>query len=104
MSITFTGAARAFAATFVPREAQKASIAYVRISAFLTLNSAIEVAASNATRALDKPDVPLLISTDEVVVNIVLDLLVISKFHSSGGYRADDNYHQKSELLAQYKL
>ncbi|KAH8427611.1 uncharacterized protein LDX57_005323 [Aspergillus melleus] len=84
MSITFTGAARAFAATFVPREAQEASITYVRISAFSALSSAIEVAASNATRALDKPDVPLLISTVKVVVNIVLDLLVISKFHVGG--------------------
>ncbi|KAI9046346.1 uncharacterized protein KD926_004186 [Aspergillus affinis] len=81
MSIVFTSAARAFAATFVPREAQRASITYVRISAFSALSSAIEAAASNATRALDKPDVPLLISTVKVVVNIVLDLLVISKFH-----------------------
>ncbi|KAF9892010.1 hypothetical protein FE257_002974 [Aspergillus nanangensis] len=81
MSIIFTGAAKTLAATFVPREAQRASITYVRISAFSALSSAIEVAVSNATRALDKPDVPLLISSVKVVVNIVLDLLVVSKFH-----------------------
>lgn len=84
MSIIFTGAATAFAATFVPHEVQKASITYVRISAFSALSSAIEVATSNATRALDKPDVPLLISSVKIVVNIVLDLLLISKFHVGG--------------------
>jgi Na+-driven multidrug efflux pump len=60
---------------------QKASITYVRISAFSALSSAMEVAVANATRALDMPDVPLLISSTKVVVNIVLDLLFISTFH-----------------------
>ena len=66
---------------FVPREVQKASITYVRISAFSALSSALEVAVSNATRALDMPDIPLLISSTKVAVNIVLDRLVISTFH-----------------------
>ncbi|PYH75506.1 hypothetical protein BO82DRAFT_379514 [Aspergillus uvarum CBS 121591] len=83
MSIIFTSAAKAFTATFVPREARKASITYVQISAFSALSSAIEVAVSNATRALDKPDVPLVISSVKVVVNIILDLLIISKFHAA---------------------
>ncbi|OKL58460.1 hypothetical protein UA08_05987 [Talaromyces atroroseus] len=81
MSIVLTGAANAFASTFVPRNVQKASVTYVRIGAFSALNSAIEVAVSNATRALDKPDVPLLISSVKVTVNIILDFLIISKFH-----------------------
>lgn len=81
MSIAFTGAAKAFSATFVPLGVQEASITYVRISAFSALSSAVEVAVSNATRALDKPDVPLLISSVKVLVNIVLDFLTISKFH-----------------------
>jgi Na+-driven multidrug efflux pump len=38
------------------------------------------VAVANATRALDKPDVPLIISSTKFAVNIVLDLLIISKF------------------------
>ncbi|KAL6228850.1 hypothetical protein BDW75DRAFT_126939 [Aspergillus navahoensis] len=46
----------AFSATFVPHNVQMASITYIRISAFSALSSAIEVAVSNATRALDKPD------------------------------------------------
>lgn len=95
MSIIFTGAATAFAATFVPREVQKASITYVRISAFSALSSAIEVATSNATRALDKPDVPLLISSVKIVVNIVLDLLLISKFHV-GGWNPNVNLQSTS--------
>lgn len=81
MSIIFVSAADALAATLIPREAQEASITYVRISAFSALSSAIEVAISNATRALDMPDIPLLISTTKVLVNIILDFLIISTFH-----------------------
>lgn len=81
MSIVFISAAEAFSATFVPHGVQNASVTYVRIGAFSALSSAIEVAVSNATRALDKPDVPLLISSVKVTVNIALDLLIISKFH-----------------------
>ena len=32
------------------------------------------------TRALDRPDVPLLIEVTKVIINIILDFLVISKF------------------------
>lgn len=81
MSIIFVSIAHRLAATFIPREAREASIAYVRISAFSALSSAIEVAVSNATRALDMPDIPLLISTTKVLTNIILDLLIISTFH-----------------------
>jgi Na+-driven multidrug efflux pump len=54
------------------------------------LSSAIEVAVSNATRALDKPDVPLVISSIKVLTNILLDLLIISRFHV-GGWTANIN-------------
>lgn len=81
ISIVLMSAANAFASTFVPHDVQQASLTYVRIGAFSALSSAIEVAVSNATRALDKPDVPLLISSIKVVVNIILDFLFISKFH-----------------------
>jgi Na+-driven multidrug efflux pump len=81
MSIVLTSAANAFASTFVPHNVQKASVTYVRIGAFSALSSAVEVAVSNATRALDKPDIPLLISSVKVTVNIILDFLIISKFH-----------------------
>lgn len=36
---------------------------------------------SCATRALDKPDVPLVISLIKFIINIILDFLIISKFH-----------------------
>ncbi|KEQ83198.1 hypothetical protein M438DRAFT_398159 [Aureobasidium pullulans EXF-150] len=58
-----------------------ASLTYIRISAFSALSSAIETAVSTSTRALDKPDVPLIISTVKFLINIVLDLLIISKVH-----------------------
>ncbi|KAL4898831.1 hypothetical protein BDW74DRAFT_164378 [Aspergillus multicolor] len=81
MSIAFAAAARSFSSAFVPHDVREASITYVRISAFSAFSSAIEVAVSNATRALDKPDVPFFISSVKVAVNIVLDFLIISKFH-----------------------
>ncbi|KEQ68024.1 uncharacterized protein M437DRAFT_71777 [Aureobasidium melanogenum CBS 110374] len=81
MSITFIGAAKQFASGFVPVEVRTASLTYVRISAFSSLSSAIETAVSTSTRALDKPDVPLIISTVKFLINIILDLLIISKAH-----------------------
>ncbi|KAK2752504.1 hypothetical protein FQN54_008097 [Arachnomyces sp. PD_36] len=80
MSIVFVSAARSFSDAFVPAAVKEASITYVRISAFSALSSAIELAVSNATRALDKPDVPVLVSSIKFTVNIILDLLIISKF------------------------
>jgi Na+-driven multidrug efflux pump len=81
LSIIFLAAAPSFAASFVPPQARAASVSYVRISAFTALASALEVAVANSTRALDKPDVPLIISSVKFVVNIILDFLIISKFH-----------------------
>lgn len=79
MSIAFVGGASTFAKGFVPADIREASITYVRISAFSTLASAIETAVATSTRALDKPDVPLIISSAKFLVNIILDLLIISK-------------------------
>ena len=81
MSVVFVGAAHQFANAFVPEEVRGASLTYVRISAFSALSSTIEVAVAAGTRSLDKPDVPLLISSVKFGVNIVLDMILISKFH-----------------------
>jgi Na+-driven multidrug efflux pump len=81
MTVIFVAAAKSFAASFVPIDVRQSSLSYVRISAPVTLSSAIQVAVSSCRRALDQPDVPLLISSTGFVVNIVLDLLFISKFH-----------------------
>lgn len=81
MSIAFTAGAATFAEGFVPIEVRETSITYVRISAFSAFSSAIDTAVSAATRALDKPDVPLIISSVKFAVNIILDLLIISTFH-----------------------
>jgi Na+-driven multidrug efflux pump len=70
-----------FASAFVPREARKTSIMYVRISSMSALSSAMEVVVGCCTRAMDKPNVPLLISSVKFVVNIILDMLFISKWH-----------------------
>ncbi|KAK3991548.1 hypothetical protein QBC44DRAFT_323258 [Cladorrhinum sp. PSN332] len=81
MSLAFVGGAATFAKGFVPVDVREASLDYIRISAFSALSSAIETAVTSATRALDKPDVPLIISTAKFAINIVLDMLIISKFH-----------------------
>ena len=81
MSIAFVAGARGFAQGFVPAGVRDASLTYIRISAFSAFASAIDTAVSNATRSLDKPDVPLVISSVKFAINIVLEMLVISWFH-----------------------
>ncbi|KAJ9137440.1 MatE (Na+-driven multidrug efflux pump) domain protein [Pleurostoma richardsiae] len=81
LSVAFVSAASTFARAFVPADVRAASLTYVRISAFSALSSAVETAVAAATRALDKPDVPLIISSAKFAINIVLDLLIISRFH-----------------------
>ncbi|KAF2451061.1 hypothetical protein P171DRAFT_427289 [Karstenula rhodostoma CBS 690.94] len=84
MSFGFLGGASTFAKGFVPIEVRDASLTYVRIAAFSALSSAIEYAVGTSTRALDRPDVPLIISSIKFAINIILDLVVISKFHVGG--------------------
>lgn len=84
LSIAFISGASTFAQGFVPIEVRQASLTYVRISAFSALSGTIETAVAAATRALDKPDVPLIISSVKFAINIVLDLIIISKFHVRG--------------------
>ncbi|KAI0508438.1 hypothetical protein F5B22DRAFT_397381 [Xylaria bambusicola] len=81
ISIVFVSAASAVADSFVPSEVREASLKYVRITSFTVFAGAIETAVATATRALDKPDVPLVINSVKFAVNIILDLLIISRFH-----------------------
>ncbi|KAF6527320.1 hypothetical protein HZS61_010364 [Fusarium oxysporum f. sp. conglutinans] len=81
LSIVFLAAASSFAKNFVPEEVRDASLTYVRIASFTVFSGALETAVATATRALDKPDIPLAISTVKFAVNIILDFLLISKFH-----------------------
>lgn len=55
LSLAFIGAAHSFVGNFVPGPVQQVSVSYVRIIAFTSLASTVEVAVSGATRALDKP-------------------------------------------------
>lgn len=82
--IIFLSSAEHLAAAFVPAVVREASLTYVRISSVQALSSALSTAVANSTRALDHPDVPLLISTVQFAVNILLDLLIISRFHVGG--------------------
>ncbi|KAF2651210.1 hypothetical protein K491DRAFT_729870 [Lophiostoma macrostomum CBS 122681] len=84
LSIAFVAGASTFAKGFVPVEVRAASVTYVRIAAFSSFSSAVEYAVNASTRALDKPDVPLIISSTKFAINIILDLIIISKFHVGG--------------------
>lgn len=81
MTVLFIAASHQLAAAFVPSQVREASITYVQISSLSAISSAMQVAVSYCTRALDNPDVPLLISSTSLIINITLDLLVISRFH-----------------------
>ena len=81
MTVVFLAASDQLAAAFVPAQVREASITYVQISSVSALSSAMQVAVSDCTRALDNPDVPLLISSTSFIINIILDLLIVSKFH-----------------------
>ncbi|KAI0436106.1 hypothetical protein F4803DRAFT_252152 [Xylaria telfairii] len=98
LSIVFVSAASAVADSFVPSQVRQASLTYVRIASFTVLAGAIETAVATATRALDKPDVPLVISSIKFAVNIILDLLIISRFHV-GSFRPTVNMQAVIQLV-----
>ena len=81
MTVIFLSSSEHLAGAFVPEDVRHSSLTYVRISSVSALSSAMEVAVSSCTRALDHPDIPLLISSVKFAVNILLDLIMISKFH-----------------------
>ncbi|KAM3086136.1 hypothetical protein ACMFMG_000276 [Clarireedia jacksonii] len=81
MTVVFIGTAERLASVFVPEAVRQASLTYVRISSVQALSSSMSVAVASSIRALGHPDVPLLISTIQFAINIVLGLLIISKFH-----------------------
>lgn len=82
LTVIFVASSEKLAAAFVPAAVRETSLTYVRISSVEALSSAMEVALSSSTRALDHPDVPLVISSTKFVVNIILDLALISPFHA----------------------
>jgi Na+-driven multidrug efflux pump len=81
LTVVFVASADRLAAAFVPESVRQTSLTYVRISSIEALSSAIEVAVACSTRALDHPDVPFVISSTKFIVNILLDMLIISTFH-----------------------
>lgn len=82
MTVIFLASSQDLAAAFVPAGVRHASLTYVCLSSVQALTSATEAALSSSTRALDNPDVPVIISSTKFLVNIVLDFLLISKFHA----------------------
>jgi len=84
LSLSFLAAAPRFVGVFVPGPAKATSIRYIRISSFSSLASTVETAVSLGTRALDQPDVPLVISTVKISLQIILELALISTVHVRG--------------------
>lgn len=81
MTIIFLTTLDKLAAAFVLEQVRQSSLTYVRISLVEALPSSMETVISYCTRALDHPDVPLLISLTKFVINIMLNLLIILRFH-----------------------
>ncbi|KAJ5692626.1 hypothetical protein N7462_002049 [Penicillium macrosclerotiorum] len=81
MMIIFLAYPQSLASAFVPEDVRKSSLTYVRLSSVQFFTSATEAALSSTTRALDNPDVPLIINSSKFAVNILLDFLIISKYH-----------------------
>ncbi|TVY88889.1 hypothetical protein LAWI1_G003795 [Lachnellula willkommii] len=68
-----------FADVFVPDADRVIAVRYVRASSVVAFSSAIEVAVSNTTRALDRPDVPLIINFIKFGITGTLDAIIISR-------------------------
>lgn len=85
LSTVICAAAPVFAGAFVPQETRARSVSYVRVGAFSALASALDVAVSFAARALDRPYVPLLISSAKTLANIVLDVVFLSSVRAVRG-------------------
>ncbi|EIW80541.1 hypothetical protein CONPUDRAFT_82739 [Coniophora puteana RWD-64-598 SS2] len=84
LSIIFLFGAPGFAASYVPGKTRATSVVYLRILAFDSLASTLNTAVSLGTRALDKPDVPLLMSTVQTLIQIFLELALVSTVHVKG--------------------
>lgn len=84
LSIVFLFAAPGFVGAFVPGKVRATSVKYLRILAFDALASTVNTAVSLGTRALDKPDVPLLMSSVQTMVQIFLELALISTVRVRG--------------------
>ncbi|CAH0025651.1 unnamed protein product [Clonostachys rhizophaga] len=77
MSNALAAGVHSFVDAFVLIEVQDPSL-----TAFSALGSAIKTAVAAATRALDKPDTLLVISSLKFAVNTLVDMLLISRFHA----------------------
>jgi len=62
-----------------PDDLRIASLVYVRITYMSILSSIIEASVSNCARALDHPEIPLLISAIKTTLNIILDAGIMSQ-------------------------
>lgn len=79
MVATCSGAAR-FAQGFVPAAIRAQSLSYIRLTSVSTACSMVNAGLSSSARGLDHPDIPLLLAVVKTVVNIILDLLLLSPF------------------------
>ncbi|KAF9053440.1 hypothetical protein BJ165DRAFT_1447523 [Panaeolus papilionaceus] len=78
LSIIFLFAAPGFVGAFVPGQVRDTSVKYLRILAFDALASTVNSAVGLGTRALDQPDVPLVMSSVQTLIQIILELALVS--------------------------
>lgn len=85
LAVIFMAAAEAFAGKFVPEEVRERSLTYVRIAAWTVMGGMVETGVGAVSRAMDRTDVPLVVMGTKFGVNIVLDLLFVSRFRVTRG-------------------
>ncbi|PPQ83240.1 hypothetical protein CVT24_001351 [Panaeolus cyanescens] len=84
LSVIFLFAAPGFVGAFVPGEVRDVSVKYLRILAFDALASTVNAAVGLGTRALDQPDVPLVMSSIQTLIQIILELALVSTVRVRG--------------------
>lgn len=94
LTILFFVYARTFAEIFLPEPVWAASLTYIRIASFTALAYANEIAMASATRCLDKPEIPLMFSIVKISTNILLDILILSKWRIGASWFTPTVYTQ----------
>ncbi|XP_065557280.1 uncharacterized protein LOC136025308 [Artemia franciscana] len=80
MSLIFIFAASSLSSILIPGEVSSKSIRYIQISSCSIFFNVVDCTIVLAFRTADRPDIPIIINITKTLVNIILDIVLISKF------------------------
>ncbi|KAK2712484.1 hypothetical protein QYM36_011243, partial [Artemia franciscana] len=80
MSSIFILAASFLSSILIPGEVSSKSIQYIQISSCSIFFNVVDCTIVLAFRTADRPDIPIIINITKTLVNIILDIVLISKF------------------------